>query len=595
MSVATWWACSGVQWRADLPSLHDRGLAAIELGGNVSMLCTQAVGLLPVGGHVFRAAFASALAVGFASLLIFRIGRRLMLGDMVPSWLVSVLAACAAVMAALSPTWQSEATIAGGAAFAAALALMVLDRTMLLCGREAPTLTPAACSGWLTVAGWAGLTLAENVPVGLAVLVTAAVTAISAGKRPPLRMLPALGSIVLLVFALMSAGLLLRPLSPGSWSDVGRALSAATLESLDVTATRQVALMAWIDEVGLVTLVLGGLGLLVSIFREHRRAWTCLLIVPLVMDLAYPLAAAGGLSADPLAGLRALAVAAFAIAASMGVAEVVAYLRRLQVPMARTASVLLVVFHMTVVAVTCEDAAFAADRSNHLAAEEWTDEALGALPADAAVLVHSPPLTWRLWAAQTLAGARPDVIVIPAPLLRHGQVTANLLPGEPAVAQLLRDFALTGLASEYGLSVLADARPLMVELDRRWDGRVVSHLSVQGPWLRYAPQVLGKSDRKSTQSHVLAVDGRITGQIRSGSTPDTSTAAVVVRTLKEHATALSLVGLAPAAPKLLDGVERLPPDDPFVVGARLRLAYASRQRPTRSVIDMRDLLAFRTP
>ena len=44
----------------------------------------------------------------------------------------------------------------------------------------------------------------------------------------------------------------------------------------------------------------------------------------------------------------------------------------------------------------------------------------------------------------------------------------------------------------------------------------------------------------------------------------------------------------------LDG-ERLTPDDPFVVGARLRLAYASRQRPTRSVIDMRDLLAFRTP
>jgi hypothetical protein len=590
-SVAVWRASSGVQWRADLPSMRDQGLTAIELGGSVSMVVTQATGLLPIGNQAFRAAVGSALALGLAALLIYRIGRRFMAGAALPPWMSALLASIAGVTAALSPSFQREATVGGGGVFAVMIALALLDCGMQLTAHDAPTLTPKATRGWLSVAALAGLGLAENLPVGVAALTTLIFMSASSGKRPPLRMLPLLSMLLVGVFGAAVAGVFLRPLSPGSWSDVAHAVSGISLTPMEVTATRKAALFVYLEDVGVVSLGLGALGLAASLFRERRRAWTCVLIVPLVVDLTYPLAAASSASSDPLAPLRALAMAAFAIAASVGVAEAIVYLRNLEVPMARTASVLMVVFHITVVAVTCEDAAFAADRSEHLAAEEWTDQALGAAPTNAALLVHSPELTWRLWAAQSLRGARPDVVIIPAPILRHGLVTANLLPSEPSVAQLLRDFALTGQASEYGLSLLADARPLLVELDHRWDKRIITHLAVDGPWLRYAPQVLGRSDRKVNKTHVLADEGRITIGIRAGVAPDGVTAAVVAKTLKEHTTALSMVGMGQTTVPLLDGVERLLARDPFVTSARLRLAYAQQGRSRRS-IDMRDLLAF---
>jgi hypothetical protein len=286
-----------------------------------------------------------------------------------------------------------------------------------------------------------------------------------------------------------------------------------------------------------------------------------------------------------------LSLSALALLAALGVAEAVSFLRRLEVPMARAAALLTVVFHVTLVAVTCEEAAYAADRSQHHAAEEWTDQALGKLPANAAVLVHSAELTWRLWAAQHLSGQRPDVLVIPAPLLRRGLLPDHLAPSEPRVLDVLRDFALVGQAGEYGLSALADARPLLVELDPRWDERVVGHLAVEGAWLRYAPQMLGESDRPPAP-HVLAVEGRIVQGIHAGKVDDEPTARVVVKTLREHVATLALVGMGTETLPLLDGVERLTSADPFATSARLRLAHAERIHRSARAVELRDLLRF---
>jgi hypothetical protein len=413
--------------------------------------------------------------------------------------------------------------------------------------------------------------------------------AFSAGKRPPLRLVPWLLVSTAVVFALLITPNFVRPLAPRNWADVGQALSAVSLQTLDVQATRKAALAAWVSEVGVVALALAAVGLLTGIWRESRRAWMNALVGLVVVDLAYPLQAAPTLSAEPLTALRALAVGALSVAAAIGVSEVVMFLRSLQVPMARTASILTVMFHITVVAVACEEAAFAADRSTHFAAEEWTDEALESLPRGAAVLVHSAPLTWRLWSAQMLAGQRPDVIVIPAPLLKHGHVTNNLVPSAPAVAQILSDYALSGQASEYGLSLLADARPLMVELDERWNPQTVNHLTIEGPWLRFAPQVFGKSDRK-IGVHSLA--GRVAAHVEADGVVDAPTAAVVSRTLKEHSAMLSLLGLGELAETLIDDIEELAPDDPFVTSARLRLAHAKRKRELTGAVELRDLLRF---
>ncbi|MEQ9322249.1 MAG: hypothetical protein RIF41_23990, partial [Polyangiaceae bacterium] len=494
----------------------------------------------------------------------------------------------AAVMAALSPAWQREATVAGGASVGLALLLASIHQGLKL--SELPALAPEASRRWILLAATIGLTTVESVPAGLAAAMAVTALTATAGRLPRLRLVPWLLGAALLVVGLGGAGLLLRPLSPGSWSDVGRALSMASLETLHVDAVRKTTLLAWVDEVGALSLGLAALGLVRGAFRERTRAVVAALVAVLLCDLIYPSAAATELLPEPLAVLRCASMMVFAIGASAGVAEIVTFLSGLAIPMARPAAVLTVVFHVTLVAVTSEDAAFAADRSDHVAAEEWTDEALERLPRDAALLVHAPELAWRLWAAQMVRGQRPDVLVIPVPMLRHGRVTNNLLPSEPAVAQLLRDLALTGQASEYGLSLLADARPLLVELDARWDKRIVTHLTIEGPWLRYEPQVLGQSDRKIA-AHVL-VSGRVLEGIRQAVAADRPSATVVAKTIKEHVAALSLLGMGETARPWLDGVERLDPEDPFVVPARLRIAYAVDHRRGRGSVELRDLLAF---
>jgi len=591
-ALALWRATSGVQWRSDLPAIRDHGLAALGTGGALSTVLTQALGLLPLGNLTFRAALGSVLALALSCYLVLRITRRILELTACHRLVVTLLAAVAAATAGLCTTWQSEATVGGGAMPAVAVVLLGVDLVMEITRRDAATLAPRSTRRWLLVGALIGVAFAENLPAGLALLVAVVATAATAGKPPPGRAVAPLLLVLVTAFALLIAPELLRPLAPRGWDDVARAVSTVNLTSLGVTATRQAALVAWLHEAGLAALVLAGLGLGVGLFRDDRRAWMSPLVVLVLVDLVYPLSATTQLAVDPLAPLRSLALAAFAVAAAHGVAEALVFLRHAQLPLARAAAVLLVVFHMTAAAVTCEESAFVADRSDHFAAEEWTDAALGRLPVHAAVLVHSPELTWRLWSAQVIGGARPDVLVIPVPLLRRGLATSNLLPAEPSVAQVLRDIALTGQASEFGLSLLADARPLHVELDERWDERLVKHLSVEGAWLRFAPQMLGHSDHKLGVTHTLALDGRVARGLRQGAAPDESTTAVVIKTLKEHVAALSLVGLGDTTETLLGGVEQLSPKDPFVTGARLRLAHASRTKRSHRAIELRDLLRF---
>ncbi|RLB61959.1 MAG: hypothetical protein DRI90_10190 [Deltaproteobacteria bacterium] len=590
--MAVWRAAAGVQWRGDLPAVRDQGLAALGAGGALSTVLAQALSLLPLGNLAFRAALGSTLALGLSCYLVLRIARRILRLTSCPPMLVSLLSMVAAVTAGLCPTWQSEATVGGGAMPAVAVVLLGVDLVMEISRRDAPTLTPAATRRWLLLGALAGAALAENLPAGLALLAVTLVTVASASKSPPPRLIAPFLAILVIAFALLLAPELLRPLAPRGWDDVARALSEVSLAPMGVTATRQAALVAWLHEVGLAALVLAGLGLGVGLFRDDRRAWMSPIVVLVLIDLVYPLAASPKLSVDPLAALRCLALGAFAVAAAHGVAEIIVFLRKSRIPLARAAVALLVVFHMTAAAVTCEESAFVADRSDHFAAEEWTDEALGNLPINAAVLVHSPELTWRLWAAQVIGGQRPDVLVIPVPLLQRGLATSNLLPSEPSVVQVLRDVALTGQASEFGLSLLADARPLHVELDERWDARLVKHLSVEGPWLRFAPQVLGRSDHKLLADHSLALDGRVARGLRVGDAPDESTTAVVIKTLKEHVAALSLIGMDERSEGLLAGLEQLAPEDPFVTGAKLRLAHAARAKRRPKSTELRDLLRF---
>jgi hypothetical protein len=544
-------AASSAQWRSDIAWTRDLGLVSVGLGGGVSMVATQAAALLPIGSRPFRAAFVPAVALAVAAWLLRGMTREVLARMHVGGRLAEVLAVIATWTAALAATWQGEGTVAGGAMVACALGFATLRwaQTARAGGRGARS--------WLGGGALLGASLLESPAVGVAVALALVAHALAAGPWGPTAS-PRGGRAAFAAGFVGTAGLLAapwvaRPLAPRGWADVGRLLSPLATLGNGVGATSAVG--AWTQELGLVTLGLAVLGALLAMTGRARALVAPLLVVAGVDVLG---ASAGLLGAEGGAGVRALVLGGMGVAGAVGVAGAASWLRAQAFPFARAASVLVVVFPLTLAALSAEEATFAADRSGALGAEEWTDQALGAVEPSAAVLATSPAVAWRLWAAMVVRGERPDVLVVPVPLLGQGRVAAGLLGIEPAVEPLLRDYALTGGPSELALSKLADARPLHVELDGDWSKRLVLHMTVDGMWLEFAPQPLGPSDRRQAAAATLAPISRVLGALAEGSMLDTETSMLVSRVLARQAWVLSTLGEHDAARSFLEEVALLP-------------------------------------
>ena len=612
-------AASSAQWRDDLSAVRDLGLVAVGAGGGISTAVAQLFGLLPLGSKAFRAALGSTVALAIGARLLFQLSLRVVealagdgplakptapgalpapLGAGAPGpHLAALIAAITTLTAALSPTWQREATVGGGAAWsiAAVLATLVVA-TRVATVRAARHAEPAHASVWLSLGALVGASLAESPPAGVvAALAVVAILAADAVPRPLLllvraadtlpriplpspRVLVASVATAIAVAALLLAPAALRPLSPRAWVDLGRMLSASSLSALDVASARTTALAAWIGEVGFVSLAVAALGALAALRSARARPLLAALAILVVADTVMPARVAGVLSADPLTSLRSLAVAALAVASAAGVAAAVGMLVRSRVPLAKSAAVLVVVFHLTLVALASEEAGFVSDRSEQHAAEAWTDDTYLALEPSAAVLVRSPALAWRLWAARVVRGERPDVLVVPVPLLDRGRVALSLYEADRRIEPLLRAYALTAEPTEFAMSKVADVRPLHVELDRSWSRRIALHLAVDGLWLEYAPQPLGPSDRKMSSLQATARVARVLAAANSGSTPDASTTSIVATTLRQQAAALTAAGERDEVLAFQKRIADLSTSDPFRAGDTSRFAFVGVAR-----------------
>ncbi len=345
-----------------------------------------------------------------------------------------------------------------------------------------------------------------------------------------------------------------------------------SLSAFDTASARTTALSAWTHEVGVASLAIAAFGASAALLRGKTRALIAPFLAWIVLDTLLPARAAGVLSADPLTALRSLAVTAIAVGSALGVHTATTRLLDSKIAMSRAAATLVVVFHLTLVALTSEEAGFAADRSEQFATESWTDEAFGRLEPRSAVLVRSPAIAWRLWAARILRGERPDVVVIPVHLLDKGRVASSLVAADRGLEPLLRDFALTHEPSEFSLSKLADVRPLHVEFDAAWRPRLSTHLLVSGLWLKHAPQPLGPSDRKSSVPLSEVPLRRVLTSIAATTLPDAPTSAVVQSTLRAHATVLGSLGDRDSADGFLGKIDELAARDPFAT--KLTLPYA---------------------
>ena len=357
---------------------------------------------------------------------------------------------------------------------------------------------------------------------------------------------------------------------------LGYTLSAQSVSGADGAAVRSGISTTWFSEVGLIATLLALGGLAWGLLRNRTR-WVVVPAAALVVaDVVFPASRGGVLSADPLAAVRLVSLGALSAAAALGVHTVAVGLGRAELPFARYVAALLVVFDFTLVLVTGDDSAYPADRRNQNAAEVWTDEALGNLPPESLLLVRTETVAWRLWAARVTRGERPDLIVVPLPLLTRGSVAQKLLGMEPALAPLIRDMAVNGQPSEHALSSLADTRPLFVELDPSWDKQLVNHLVPKPFWLRFAPHGLGRSDRTASLEKGRRPFQRVLDAAQSADHRDRATLDMLGARAREQAVALAALGDRENVAQIVLDLKAIDPNHPFVTDLEARL----RKKPT---------------
>jgi hypothetical protein len=91
------------------------------------------------------------------------------------------------------------------------------------------------------------------------------------------------------------------------------------------------------------------------------------------------------------------------------------------------------------------------------------------LPARSVILAHNPQTIFRYWGGEAEEENRPDVTLVPLPLLTYPKLVDRLVKREPELAPLLRSYVLDGRLSAAEVQSLAALRPVFVEMDVRVD------------------------------------------------------------------------------------------------------------------------------
>ncbi len=95
------------------------------------------------------------------------------------------------------------------------------------------------------------------------------------------------------------------------------------------------------------------------------------------------------------------------------------------------------------------------------------DPARRDLPTGAVVLAHDPQTIFHFVGGEATERLRPDVTLVPIPLLTYPGMVDGLLAAHPELTEVLRGYLLHGELRQPDLQSLAAERPLLVEMDLR--------------------------------------------------------------------------------------------------------------------------------
>jgi len=574
-AVALGHAASTSIWRDDAVVLHGFGWVGSGRTGCVSALVAQVAFFLPLGAVHFRLSFVSAVILGAAGYSVHALTRDLLARHTNAPRLADALATIAALTATLSATGQSEGAMAGGSGIALLLAVTILR------ARPAEALRHPPRAAYLGIL--AGALLAESHWTAAALALGIAAGLLVEGQRPPPRAAWFTLGGALASSALLVSPVWVRPFAPAPFLDIGRAMGA--LHAASPVTRPVVGVLDRLTSEGSILVLLSALGLAFGLVVRRLRGAALPLAVITALD-AVSLFAEGKLfSAAEMAPLHLVVIAALAASAAVAVQAVATALLAWKLPLAKGAVILLVMTDLTLAVATAEEASFANDRSSFRGAEAFTDEALEQLPPAAALFVRTRPAAYRLWAAQLAHGLRPDVLVVPVPGTGDARLALRLLRAEPALQKALQDISLEGRPGEEALTILADARPVLVELDPAWDRRVLSHMIPDRLWLRFAPEPRGPSDRKAAFADLQDRAARVLAASSIADKPDADTANMVRARLVDGAVLASLLGDRDEAMALAGRIGAVPGGELFSAELTQKL-LATKSGP----VDARSLV-----
>jgi hypothetical protein len=567
--------CGTGTWADDLSIARTFAESPLGFEGLVSAALSGLASFVPLGTALTRAGSLAALSLGASGFLLFRLSERLLTSARSPNSLVSAIALLSALTATLGPSFVEAGTAAGGAAVAAALALAAIERAS---GHS------SARSG-LLVGGLLGLTFCES---RLTALVAAlSITALLAARE---RTFPRALATWLLAGA---GGVALLPIALGVslLASPGRSvleLLSSSQGSLSFSFDRATDAFAhWVEGVGFVWAGVALLGFVVALLDRRARSLASCLLALLVAG-ALGRADGSPTTPDPLTSVNLLGISALAVATSAGLSFLVAALGRARLPFARAAGVLLVVYGASLVFVSADDASRTAQLRESSLAERWTDEAWLSLPPKSLLLVRSEAVYLRLLASRTLAGSRPDVLLVPTAALDQSSVRLDLVEQEAALVPIVRDVLLAGKPSELALTGLADARPMYVQLDPNWDSRLYPHLVPHAFFSEFSPHPLGRSDRVEGVESASEHFDEVAAAVRATPGRDPATRQMLGASLSERAILLEALGDRVAAAAATDELLALCPEN--AIGLSLRARFV---RKSRDALDVRALLASR--
>jgi hypothetical protein len=564
-------------WRDDLPLL--RGLAWVGSGrsGGLGAMLVQASFFVPLGSVHFRAGLCFAAVLAASSFVIFRVTRVVLERAAHTPRLSVALAAISALMATLCATGQREGTVAGGGCLALLVSMLIV---LVAPAQSLMKPAPALAAGLLF-----GALAGESAAVALPLFAGVCLALLLARERPARgAMTWALGG-ALASMAFVSAPLYLRPLSHNPFLDLGHAAGAFGFTPFEAPAPRLGGVTALGDDVGRMALLLALAGGLIGVARPRLRAVTAPLVAVVVLDVVASLREGSLFSSEQLAPLHLVALSFLSVGIALAVQLLAVTLLNLGLVFARETTLLLVMGDLALMAASAEDASFSADRSVARGAEAFTDEAVERLSPSALLLLRSRPAAHRFWCARAADGLRPDLLIAPVPILGDTRLALGLLRAEPAFHQSLRDASLEGRPGEEALTMLADARPVLVELDPRWDRRIMSHLAPDHLWLRFAPEPLGTSDRKTVFADLRLRFDRVLAASSVDERTDLSTTAMLRARLTDGAALAAALGDRAEAILLLEQLGKVSSGDRFVAELTQRLAATKS-----GAIDLTGLL-----